>query len=185
MTRRLTLLALTLAASTYAQDKPAAKAAPAEPQPPKMSAEGKKFIEGWLGTWNSVDVSYAMGDQKMKGTLKMSCESVSSGWGALCKGTFTTPPNPPSEGTFMMGWDIATGQAHMFEISDTGEVHDHSGRWINAKSVSLVRTGKSLDGKIEKDSCTTTWVSANELKFDCTGSQAGATVWTFNSTSKK
>jgi hypothetical protein len=84
-----------------------------------------------------------------------------------------------------MGWDIATGQAHMFEISDTGEVHDHSGRWINAKSVSLVRTGKSLAGKIEKDSCTTTWVSANELKFDCTGSQAGATVWTFNSTSKK
>jgi hypothetical protein len=25
-----------------------------------------------------------MGDQKMQGSLKMSCESVSSGWGTLC-----------------------------------------------------------------------------------------------------
>lgn len=185
MTRRLTLLALTLAASTYAQDKGSAKPEPAAPQPPKMSAEGRKFVDGWLGTWTSNDVVYAMGDQKMKGSLKMTCESVSSGWGALCKATFTTPPNPPSEGTFMMGWDIATGQGHMFELADSGEVHDHAGRWTNAKSISLVRSGKALDGKIEKDACTATWVSASELKFDCTGTQAGATVWTFTSTSKK
>jgi hypothetical protein len=126
-----------------------------------------------------------MGDQKMQGSLKMTCESVSSGWGTLCRAVFNAAGMPPSEATFLMGWDIATGQAHMFEIADTAEVHDHSGKWIDGKSVSLVRQGKTLDGKLEKDACTATWVSASEVKLDCTGSQGGATIWTFTSTNKK
>ena len=84
-----------------------------------------------------------------------------------------------------MAWDLATGQGHMFEVMDTAEVHDHSGRWINDKAISLVRTGKTLDGKLEKDACTATWVSARQLKLDCTGTQAGATVWTFSSAFRK
>jgi hypothetical protein len=150
-----------------------------------MSAEGRKFIDGWLGSWTSADTVYTVGDQKMPGSLKMSCESVSAGWGALCKATLNAAGMPPSEGTFLMGWDLATGQAHMFEIADTGEVHDHSGKWTSPKSISLVRQGKTLDGKLEKDACTATWVSAGELKFDCVGTQGGAKVWTFTSTSKK
>ena len=183
MKKWLTLLALAIAAAATAQDKSPAK--PAPPPPPKLSAEGKKFVEGWLGNWTSNDTVYAMGAQKMQGSLKMSCESVSSGWGALCKGTMNTSGMPSSEATFLMAWDLATGMAHMFEVGDTGEVHDHSGKWTSDKSVSLVRNGKTLDGKLEKDSCTATWVSPGELKFDCVGTQAGATVWTFTSTSKK
>jgi hypothetical protein len=185
MTRKLGFLVFALAASVSAQDKGAAKPASAPPPPPKMTAEGKKFVEGWLGSWTSSDTTYQMGEQKMQGSFKMSCESVSSGWGALCKGTTNFTGMPPSEATFLMAWDIATGQAHMFEVGDTAEVHDHSGKWINDKSVSLVRQGRALDGKMEKDACTATWVSANELKLDCTGTQAGATVWTFSSTIKK
>jgi hypothetical protein len=105
--------------------------------------------------------------------------------GALCKGVLSGPGMPPSQSTFLMGWDVATGQAHMFEIADTAEVHDHSGQWLDDKRVSLVREGKALDGKIEKDACTATWVTASELKLDCTGTQGGATVWTFTSTSRK
>ncbi len=185
MTRKLTFLVLALAASVHAQEKGGAKPASAPPPAPKMTAEGKRFVEGWRGTWTSTDTTYTMGDQKMQGSLKMSCEGVSSGWGTLCKGVLNAAGMPPSEATFMMGWDIATGEAHMFEISDTAEVHDHSGKWINDKSVSLVRQGKSLDGKMEKDACNATWVTASELKLDCVGTQAGATVWTFTSTSKK
>ena len=180
----LALFALTLAAFADSQDK-GAKPAAAPPAPPKMSAEGRKFLDGWVGTWMSTDTVYKAGDQKMQGSLKMVCESASAGWGTLCKGTFGAAGMPPSEGTFLMAWDIATGQGHMFEVMDTAEVHDHAGKWINDKSVSLVRQGKTLDGKLEKDACTATWVSANELKFDCTGTQAGATVWTFTSTNKK
>ena len=108
----LALFALTLAAFADSQDK-AAKPAAAPPAPPKMSAEGRKFLDGWVGTWMSTDTVYKAGDQKMQGSLKMSCESVSSGWGTLCKGAFNTVGLPLSEGTFLMGWDIATGEAHM------------------------------------------------------------------------
>jgi hypothetical protein len=183
MTRKLPIFVLSLAASVHAQDKSAAKAVP--PQALQMTAEGKKFVAGWRGAWTSTNTLYTMGDQKLPGSLKMNCESVSSGWGTLCKGVLNAQGMPPSEATFMMGWDIATGEAHMFELADSGEVHDHSGKWINDKSVTLVRQGKSLDGKLEKDACTATWVTASELKFDCTGTQAGATIWTFTSTSRK
>ena len=150
-----------------------------------MSAEGRKFLDGWIGTWTSNDTAYAMGGQTMKGSLKMTCQPVSAGWGTLCRGNLTAAGMPPSEATFLMAWDIATGEAHMFEVGDTAEVHDHAGKWIDAKSLSLVRQGKALDGKMEKDTCTATWPSASELKFDCVGTQAGQTVWTFTSTSRK
>ena len=185
MTGKLVVIALALTAVVSAQEKGSPKQAPAPPPAPKMSAEGKKFVDGWLGSWNSTDTTYTIGGQKMQGSLKMTCESVSSGWGALCKGVMSGAGMPPSQATFLMGWDVATGEAHMFEIGDTAEVHDHSGKWIDGKSVSLVRQGKTLDGKMEKDACTATWVTASELKLDCTGTQGGATVWTFTSTSRK
>ena len=176
------VMTLSMAPIVHSQDK-AAK--PAAPPPPAMSAEGRKFLDGWVGSWTSNDTVYAMGAQTMKGSLKMNCQPVSASWGTLCRGTMTAAGMPPSEATFLMAWDIATGQAHMFEVADTAEVHDHSGKWIDGKSVSLVRQGKALDGNMEKDSCTATWVSASELKFDCIGTQAGKTVWTFTSTSRK
>jgi hypothetical protein len=185
MTGKIVVIAMALAAVVSAQDKSGLNSASAPPPPPKMSAEGKRFVDAWLGSWTSTDTTYTMGGQKMQGTLKMTCESVSSGWGALCKGVMSGPGMPPSQATFLMGWDVATGEAHMFEIGDTGEVHDHSGKWIDGKSVSLVRQGKALDGKMEKDACTATWVTASELKFDCTGTQGSATIWTLTSTSRK
>jgi hypothetical protein len=184
MTRKLGMLVLVLASSAYAQEN-GAKPAAAPPAAPTMTADGRRFIDGWLGTWTSTDTTYTMGDQKMQGTYKMTCESVSSGWGALCKGALSFAGKPPSEGTFLMGWDIATGRAHMFEVMDSSEVHDHSGRWIDDKSVSLVREGKALDGKLEKDDCTATWVTSREVKLACTGTQGGATAWTFTSTCRK
>ena len=180
------VLALALAAgAVHAQGQKDVKPAAAPPPAPVMSAEGRKFIDGWLGQWTCNDASYTAGGQKMQGSLKITCESASSGWAALCKGTFVMEGMPPSASTFLMGWDLGTREAHMFEVADTAEVHDHSGKWIDDKSVSLVRQGRTVDGKLEKDACTASWVTARELKFDCTGSQAGATVWTFSSTNRK
>jgi hypothetical protein len=175
------------AGAAEAQEKKAAPpaAAAAAPAPPKMSDEGRKFLDAWLGTWTSKDATLTAGDQKMTGNLKVACEKVSNGWGSLCKATFAFKGMPPMTNTFLMGWNLGTGEAHMFEVSDAGEVHDHSGKWTDDKSVSLVHVGKTPDGKEEKDACTATWNAPKELKFDCTGSQGGATVWTFTSTAKK
>ena len=186
MPRRLGVLAFALAVLAASVARAQAKhKEPAAPPAPTMSAEGQKFVQGWVGRWNSSDASLTTGAQKMQGALRMSCESVSSGWGTLCKGSFELKGMPASASTFLMGWDVATGTGHMFEIADTGEVHDHSGKWTDARSITLVHEGKTLAGPQEKDSCIATWVSARELKFDCTGTQAGVPVWTFTSTSRK
>jgi hypothetical protein len=66
MTRTVSLLVLTLAASVHAQDS--AKSTP--PPALQMTAEGKKFVEGWHGAWTSTDTTYTMGDQKSKSKPK-------------------------------------------------------------------------------------------------------------------
>ena len=147
--------------------------------------EGKKYLEGWIGNWTAKDATFTMGDQKMVGSLKNKCEKVSNGWGVVCKATFAFKGMPPMTNTFMMGWDLGTAEAHMFEVSDAGEVHNHSGKWTDDKSISLVHQGKTWEGKDEKDACTATWNSPKELKLDCTGTQGGATTWTFTSLNKK
>jgi len=175
---------LAAAASAHAQADKAGKPA-AAPAAPTLPAEGKKYVEGWLGQWTSSDTTLTSGGQKTQGALRMGCEKVSSGWGVLCKATLDFAGQPPSTTTFLMGWDIGTGEAHMFEVADSAEVHDHSGKWINDRSVSLVRQGKTADGKQEKDDCTASWPSAREIRLECTGSQAGSTVWTFSTTCRK
>ena len=122
----------------------------------------------------------------MSRTVKMTCEKVSGGWGALCRGTGEFKGMPKQEMTFLYAWDMATGEAHMFEVASTGEVHNHVGKLLDGgKGVSLIHEGKNLEGKVEKDDCTMTWPSPKEKKIACAGTQAGATVWTFGASCKK
>lgn len=180
------LVVVFAAGSALAQEKKAAEP-PAAAGPPvaKMSPEGRKYIDGWLGKWSSSDATLTAGDQKMTGGLKVDCEKVSSGWGTLCRATFSFKGMPPMTNTFLMGWDLGTQEAHMFEVSDAGEVHNHAGKWTDDKSVSLVHQGKTFEGKDEKDACTATWASAKEMKLECVGTQGAATMWTFSANSKK
>src|SRR5512141_1943754 len=104
MSRTLAALTLVLGiAATAAAQAKDAKAAAAPPMP-TMSAEGKKFLSGWIGSWNAT-ATMTMGSQKMQGPLKMSCESVSAGWGSLCRGTVEFAGMPSSAATFLMAWD--------------------------------------------------------------------------------
>jgi hypothetical protein len=185
MSRTLGVLALVLGvgAASSAQDKVAQPAA--APPALAMTAEGKRFLGGWLGQWTASDATVTLGAQKMPMTLKMNCESVSAGWGTLCSVTFDIKGLPPSAATFLLGWDVATGQGHMFEVVDTGEVHSYSGKWTSDKAIALVHQGKNPEGKPEKDACAVTWASARQLALDCSGTQAGATAWTLKATSRK
>lgn len=183
---RRTLAALLIVVGTGALAHAQAKDAKAAPPPaPTMSAEGKRFLAGWLGQWTAGNFAMTMGTEKMQGSLKMGCESVSAGWGTLCRGTLESPGAPPQAATLLFGWDIATGMGHMFEVMSSAEVHDHSGKWTDDKAITLAHQGKTLEGRMEKDSCTVTWRSASEIEFACTGTQAGATAWTMSMTLKK
>jgi hypothetical protein len=187
-----------ISAAAYAQGKPAQKEAPAptalasatSPTPaaapaPTLSPEGKRWVEGMLGWWRSNDAAMQMGDQKMKGKMTMACEKTSGGWAAICKGKFTAKGMPTQEMTVLMGWDSAAETAHMFEVANTGETHNHTGKWTDDKTISVVHSGKNLQGKEEVDTLTFNWVSPKEVKVSGDGKQGTTTAWSFVSTMKK
>ena len=179
-----------LGMSAFAQGKPADKAAPpakAEAMPvPVLPPEGKKLVEGMLGNWKSSDTVMTMGDKSFKGKLDMKCEKASGGWATLCKGSADMGKEmPKQEVTFLFGWDVGAQEGHMFEVSNMAEVHNHSGKWADDKTITLVHDGKNAEGKEEKDSLTMTWTSPKELSMKAVGTQGANTVWTFTSVAKK
>jgi hypothetical protein len=177
------LIALSFPAFAQAPATPPAAKAP--PAPPQMSPEGKKLIDGMLGSWTMKDAAFKMGDQEMKGKFTMKCEKAVNGWAALCKGKADFGKAAKFEGLYTFAWDIATGEGHMLEVEDSPTVHDHVGKWTDDKSISLVRTGKNSEGKVETDTVTFTWVGPKEVTFAAIGKSGAMTNWTFNGTMKK
>ena len=174
------------AAPAPAKDK-AAPAAPATAPaaPLVMTAEGKKFIESSLGNWTMKDATLSMGSQQMKGKFSMECEKAAGGWAALCKGKQDFGKDMKAEGVYLMAWDVVAGEGHMFEVESMGNVHNHVGKWVDDKSITLVHVGKNAQGVEETDTVTLTWVSPKEIVFKANG-KSGATVnWTFVGTMKK
>ncbi len=160
---------------------PAFAQAPAQP---KMSPEGRKLLDGTLGNWTMKDAVFKLGDQVMKGKLTMKCEKAVNGWATVCKSKADFG-QMKFEGLYTFAWDIATGEGHMLEVEDSPTVHDHAGKWSDDKSISLVRTGKNMEGKDETDTVTLTWMSPKEITFAATGKSGATTNWTFNATMKK
>lgn len=171
----------------------AAPAAPAAPPPkamempmPQLPAEGKRWIEGHLGTWRSSDVVMTMGEKQLKGKLDLKCEKASGGWATLCRGKMDMGKEMPAqEVTFMMGWSIGEGAATLFEVSNMGEVHQHTGKWTDDKSITVTHQGKTWDGKDEKDVLTFAWSSPKEMAIKAEGVSGATTHWTISATAKK
>ena len=160
--------------------------AAAEMKLPQLPAEGRKWIDGHLGNWKAADAVMTMGDKSMKGKMEMKCEKVSDGWATLCRGKMDLGKDAPKqEVTFMMGWNIGDGMATMFEASNMGETHVHTGKWLDDKSIALTHQGKTWEGKEEKDVVTFTWNSPKEMAIKAEGTSGTSTVWTMTATAKK
>jgi hypothetical protein len=160
------------------------KAAP--PAMPTLPPEGKKWIEGHLGNWKG-EVTLTMGDQAVKGKMTMKCDKVSNGWGTLCTGKADMgKAMPPQNVTFLYGWNIGDGEATLFEVTDVAEVHHHTGKWTDDKSITVTHKGKTAEGKMETDAVTFTWNSPKEMAINAVGTGAdGKQVWSFTGTAKK
>lgn len=175
-------LVLSLVAPAGAQDKDVPATPPKGAQ---MTPEGQKFIAGWLGQWTSNDATLSIGEERLRGTIETSCGSVASGWGALCTRKASLAGLPPWTTTLLIGWNMATGQGHVFEVSDAADVNDLAGTWATDASMSIARDGKNLEGQQERIACRLSWPSADAMKVDCTASVAGSTTWTFAYTSTR
>ena len=191
----LVVSAVCLSTAVFAQPSPRAapaatkdKAEPAAAAPPAltMTPEGKKFLEMVVGNWTFKDGVMKMGDQEMKGTFTLKCVKAVMGWAAECKGVQDMGKAMPKvEGLYVMAWDVVTNEGHILEVESMGNVHDHVGKWTDDKTLSLVRTGKNLEGKDESDTVTMTFNSAKEMVFKAEGKSGATTNWTFMGTGKK
>jgi hypothetical protein len=150
-----------------------------------MTEPGRRFIDAWLGRWSASDAALTVGGQTMRGSSEMSCESVASGWGALCTRRAAIACLPPWTAVFLVGWNIATGEGHLFEVSEAADVNDLSGAWSADGTITLARDGKSLEGRQERIACRLAWPSAATSTVACTSTQSGATAWTFSYTTTR
>lgn len=201
MLRELAVAAvLALSATALAQAKPAEPAKGAEKkadagakkdekagmQAPVMPPEGKKWVESNWGNWKSSDVVFNMGDKALKGKMTMKCDKAVGGWGAVCNGKMDLGKEMPAQDVaFLMGWSIGEGQATMFEVSSMGEVHSHTGKWTDDKTISLTHQGKNPEGKVETDTVTFTWNAPKEIALKAEGTVEGKAAWSFTATMKK
>lgn len=165
--------------------KAQAPAATAAPAAPTLPPEGKRWVESMVGKWKSSDLALQMGDQKMTGKATMACEKTAAGWGALCKSKWEVKGMPTQEASFLFAWSIPNGTAHMFEVSNMGDTHNHAGKWTDDKTITVVHNGKNLEGKEEVDSLTFTWVSAKEIQVKADGKSGAVTNWSIAATMKK
>jgi hypothetical protein len=153
---------------------------------PTLPPEGKKWIESNLGNWKSTDATLTLGDKPLKGKLTMKCDKAAGGWATVCNAKFDFGKElPGQDSTFLMAWNLGTGEATMFEASNVGDVHHHTGKWADDKSITVVHNGKNAEGKDEKDSLTFTFSSPKELVLKGEGTSGGQTLWTFAATAKK
>jgi hypothetical protein len=178
------IFSTSLAALAQAPAKDKA-APPSAAVTPKMTPEGKKFIEAFHGNWTMKDATFSMGGQEMKGKFTMNCDKAAGGWATVCKGKQSFGKDMKADALYTFSWDIVTGEGHMHEVESMGNVHDHAGKWMDEKTISLGHTGKNMEGKEETDTVTFTMVSAKEIVFKADGKSGATTNWTFSGTMKK
>src|SRR5512133_1541840 len=142
----------------------AAAPALAQGKPPPLPPEGKRWIEGFIGTAKSTDLKMTMGNRAATGAMTVTCTRAAGGRAAQCKARITTKGMPPEDDAFLMGWNAATGEAHLFEVTSDGEVHDHAGKWSDDRTITVVHRGKNARGQDAEDSLTFTWVSAKKME---------------------
>lgn len=169
-----------------AAGKPAEAGKPAGPPPaPVMPPEGKRWVDGWLGSWKSNDVALKMGDQELKGKMTMKCDKAAGGWAAVCNGKMEAGKDMKQEVVFVMGWSLGEGHATMGEVTSVGEVHHHTGKWTDEKTITVVHSGKNPEGKDEKDEATFTWDNPKQVTLKAVGTSGGQTLWSMSAVVKK
>lgn len=191
MRTALALIAAFISTSVLAQANPAPADAADQPTAapwravPKLSPEGKRFLEGFRGKWKSNAVKLTFGDRDVPGKMRLDCTRSSGGWATLCKASFTAAGFRPEEDTYLLGWDLDKKQGHLFEVTSAAEVHDHAGAWTDEKTITLVHRGKSADGQEEDASLTFNFASASRLDVKGVGKVGGKTTWTMSASFRK
>jgi hypothetical protein len=60
--------------------------------------------------------------------------------------------------------DAVTGQVHLYSVTSEGETHDHSGKWVNDKTLELTWRGTFEDQEMEEH-ITAKWIDKDQFEL--------------------
>jgi len=112
---------------------------------PKQVADLERLVGTWKGSG-----TLAMGKDKAKVDVTISCKRTSAQFGILCNTKFTGIPGVPSyDETDLFGYEPNSNTYHWFSVTNGAETHDHIATTI-ADKVQFVYTG-TQEGKPMKE----------------------------------
>lgn len=87
-----------------------------------------------LGTWQGQGEFGQTGQAPAKLTLNYQCQKTSAGWGVLCTMKASNKEMTMEE-TDLFGHDPVSNTSHWYAVTNTGETHDHTAKWIDARTM--------------------------------------------------
>lgn len=135
------LLTIALAALTaFAQNQGSRNKQP--PQPPEVS----QTVEQMNGTWLGRMTAKVSGFPAETFDWSMNCAVVAQGAGLLCSNKGTASIGSMSE-SCLLAFDPEGKAVHYMCVTSMGEVHDHKGKWIDARTIKFEPLRAGMMGK--------------------------------------
>lgn len=153
------IITICLAAAAFAAEN-----VPAPPAAPAGSAKLSRLI----GTWSGEAQNQEAGKPATTVRVKVDCRASSGGWGVKCDVSFVSPEMNYLEAD-LFGYDANANKVHMFTVTNAGEVHDHTGTWIDDSRLKV-----RFEGNGTAEDITLAFLSQNKMAFDATTNVNGA-----------
>jgi hypothetical protein len=127
-------------------------------------ANGPRLTRSLTGTWTGT-LHLAMGADQADLKTSVACTAVA---GKTAVGCQLSARGVPGLGTMLeadlFGWDAAGNAAHMYTVSNAGDVHDHIGGFEDGALV-LRWSGTAPDKRALRETITFRWPSPKQLDF--------------------
>lgn len=145
--------------------------------------EGAKRLGRFLGDWTAQG-SLAMEGNSLPVRGSWRFVPAAAGWGIRSKFEADIKGMGHMDEDDLAGFDAETGLSHIYSLTNTGNVHDHVGRWTGADSVEFV-CETTQGGKPYREVIVCTFHGDRELVVSSTEYVGGEQISAFEATLRK
>ena len=117
-----------------------------------------------IGEW-SVGIVIKMPYQKiLSGCGTMTAKSLDSTLGVSSQIDLHVEDSDDYFEDDLWSFDKNSGKVHVFSLTSQGDVHDHTGNWVDPQNLTVKWTGK-YEGKLASEETQLSWVSKDEIRI--------------------
>jgi len=140
-----------------------------------LKAKEIELLDRLVGDW-TVELTGKVPDgTSLQGKGTVRAIELSLGRGIRTEMKLDVPGMGAYDEDDLWGFDQWQKEIHLFSITSTGAVHDHSGKWNDDKTLELHWEGL-YEGKPATEDVVLTWVTDDEIRVhevDTSGGQTG------------